>query len=91
MSKIKSISSILFKMLSTKIVQYAKATVYLARTSLYTITLKDYNYNIEILANRMESKIKLLSYRGKESHLAFTDILCIFSKDKNEEFQSLVQ
>ena len=65
MNKIKSTSSILFKMLLTKIVQCIKATVHLARTSFHTITLKDYNYNVETLVNEMKSKIKLLSYGGK--------------------------
>ena len=91
MNKISNTGSVLFKMLSTKIVQCTKATVRLARTSLHTITLKDYNYNVETLVNEMESKIKLLSCGGEEPHSVFADIFRIFSKAKNEEFRSLVQ
>ena len=91
MSEIKSAGSVLLKMLSTKIVQRAKATVRLARESLRAATLKDYNYDVETLVNEMESKIKSLSCGGEEPHSVFADIFRVFSKAKNDEFRSLVQ
>ena len=90
MNKIKSAGTIIFKMLSTKIVQYTRATVPLACTSLHTMTLKDYNNNTETLVNKMESKIKLLSCGGEEPHSVFVNVFCMFSKAPNDEFYSLV-
>ena len=60
-SKIQSDGPVLFKMLSTKIIQCTRASIRLALTSLHTMTLKDHNNNVEKLANKMEGKIKLLS------------------------------
>jgi len=90
-SKIKEDGIILFKMLSHKIIQCTKASIRYARTSLHTMTLKDYNNNVEKVVSEMEHKIKILSCGGEEPSSVFADIFRIFSKSNNEEFRSLVQ
>jgi len=90
MDKVRDCGLTLFKMLSTKIVQCTRASIRLARTSLHTITLKEYNNNVEKLVNDMESKIKTLSVGGEQPNSIFADIFRIFSKANNAEFRSLV-
>ena len=90
MDKVRDCGLTLFKMLSTKIVQCAQASIRLARTSLHTMTLKDYNNNAEKLVNEMESKIQVLSVGSEQPHSVFADVFRIFSKANNAEFRSLV-
>ena len=90
MDKVRDCGSTLFKMLSTKIAQCDRSSIRLARTTLHTITLKDYNNNVEKLVNDMESKIKILSVGGEQPLSAFADIFRIFAKADNQEFHSLV-
>ena len=54
LSKIQSDGAVSFKMLSVKIAQCTRIAIRLACASLYAMTLKDYNDNIEKLANEME-------------------------------------
>ena len=75
-----------FKMLSTKIVQCARASICLAYETLHTMMLKDYNNNVEKLANDIKSKIKILSVSREQPHSVFADIFRIFFKANNAEF-----
>ena len=90
LNKINDCGLTLFKMLSSKIVQCTRASIRLARTSLHTITLKNYNNNVEKLVNDMENKIKILSVGGEQPNSIFADIFRIFSKADNAEFRSMV-
>ena len=67
-------------MFSAKIVSCTRASIHLTRTSMYTIILKDYNNSIEILANNIENKIKILSISSKQPNSIFADIFRIFPK-----------
>jgi len=89
-SKIQSDGPVLFKILSTKIIQYTRAFIYLTRASLHTMTLKNHNNNVEKLVNEIEGKIKLLSCGSEDPNSIFADIFRIFFKASNEEFCSLV-
>ena len=88
--KIKEDGTVLLKLLSHKIIQCAKASMRLARTSSHAMTLSDYNDNVEKLVEEMESKIKLLSCGGEEPSSMFADIFRIFGKTSNDELRSLV-
>ena len=90
LNKLSNCGLTLFKILSTKIVQCTRASIRLTRTSLHTITLKNYNNNIEKLTSDMENKIKILSVGGEQPNSIFVDIFYIFSKADNTEFCSLV-
>ena len=62
----------------------------LARSSLYAMTLANYNNNAEKLVEEIEAKIKLLSCGGKELSSTFADVFRTFSKTSNDELKSLV-
>ena len=62
----------------------------LAHTTLYTMTLSEYNNHVEKLVQVMELKIKLLSCKGEEPSLIFANIFRIFRKITNNKLKSLV-
>ena len=88
--KIQEDGTVVLKLLSHKIVQCAKASMRLARTTLHAMTLNEHNNNVEKLVEAMESKIKLLSCGGEEPSSIFADIFRIFGETTNDDLKSLV-
>ena len=77
-------------LLTTKVLRGVKQGVRRAQNMIHTLSLDNFDNNINSLVKALKGNRKLLAFYGESESSILTDILIVLKKSQNSEFNSYI-